>query len=79
MIYTLPYESESLMKNTFFKLRKVMNTETDIIHLIVIHSHLICESTMDIYKKTLKLEGIYRTMNSAWAEPVARVRVINQL
>jgi len=79
MIYTLPYESESLLRDSYFGLRKVMDPAKDIIHLTVARSHLNDESTDAIYKKALRLEGLYRTEYRAWSEPTARVRVVNQL
>lgn len=79
MIYILPYESDTLLKNSFFKLRKLMDPSMDIIHLTVAHSQSLIESDTGIYKKALKWEGEFRTINEAWTDPVMKVRVILQL
>lgn len=61
MIHTLQYQSEALLKASYFNLlRKVMNPESDTIHLTMAHSHLQELSTEDIYKKVLQLDGKYR-------------------
>jgi len=78
MIYTLHYQSESLLKKSFFELRKIINSTEDIIQLYVDHSHLNDESPTEIYKIMLKLEGSYRAKYNAWTEPVAKVRVMHQ-
>lgn len=79
MVHTLPYQSEELLKGSYFKLRNIMNPHTDTIHLTVAHSHLSDLSTECIYKKVLKLDGRYRTEMKKWTAPAVKVRVINQL
>lgn len=79
MIYCLPYQSERLLQTNYFRLRNILNPETDTIHLTVPHSHLQDLSSEDIYKKVLRLDGKYRTEMKKWAAPAIKVRVINQL
>ena len=79
MIYTLPYQSEELLKISYFKLRNVLNPKTDTIHLTLAHSHLQDISTESLYKKVLNLDGKYRTEMEKWTAPAVKVRIINQL
>lgn len=78
MIYTLPYQTEDLFRNSYFEIRNTINSQ-DIIHLTVTHSHLQDLSRGEIYKKVLKLDGIYRTETNNWTRPPIKVRIINQL
>jgi len=79
MIYTLPYQSETLLKKSYLKIRAMMDPDTDLILVSSVQSQLEDRSTEDIYKKILKLEGLYRDTNDAWTSPPAKVRVIHQL
>ena len=79
MIYTLQYQSEELLKGNYYKLRNIINPNSDAIHLTVTHSHLQDLSKEDIYKKVLKMDGMYRTDTNSWTSEAVKVRVINQL
>lgn len=79
MIYTLPYQSEDLLKGNYFKIRNIANPKSDTIHLTVTHSHLDEFSKEELYKKVLHLEGKYRSETNSWTTPAFKIRVINQL
>lgn len=79
MIYTLPYQSEDLLKGSYFRIRNILDPKFDIIHLAVTHSHLQDLSEEEIYKKILCIDGNYRTEKNSWIGPALKVRVINQL
>ena len=79
MIYTLPYQSEELLKGSFYKIRNIINSSLDTIHLTVTHSHLQDLSKEDLYRKVLKLDGLYRTETNSFTNPSIKVRIINQL
>ncbi|MDF1698386.1 MAG: hypothetical protein P1U56_21225 [Saprospiraceae bacterium] len=79
MIYTLPYQTEDLLKSSYFKIRNSANPKSDSIHLTVTHSHLDEFSTEELYKKVLHLEGKYRSDTNSWTAPALKVRVIHQL
>lgn len=79
MIYTLPYQSEALLKSSYYKLRNILNPKTDALHLSIAHSHLQDLSNEDLYKKLLRLEGLYRTEKSAWTTDAIKIRIVNQL
>lgn len=79
MIHTLPYQSEELLRSSYFKVRNKMNVQSDVIHLFVTHSHIADISTEEAYKKVLSLDGKYREEYNLWTAPMAKVRVIHQL
>lgn len=79
MIYNLPYQTEELLKSSYFKLRNNINPNSDTLHLTIAHSQLQDMSYDYIYKKVLKLEGMYRTENNLWTADSVKVRIINQL
>ncbi len=79
MVYTLPYQSEDLLKGFYFKIRNIMDPQSDIIHLTITHSHLDELSKEEVYKRILYLDGKYRTETNSWTAPALKVRVINQL
>ena len=79
MIYTLPYQSEDLLKGSYYKIRNIIDPKTDVIHLTITHSHLDEISKEEVYKKILQLDGRYRTESNSWTSPALKVRVINQL
>ena len=79
MIYTLPYQTEELLKNKYFELRKVIKPESDSIYIMVSHSHLQDLTNEDLYKKVMHLEGIYRAEIGDWQQQAVKVRITNQL
>jgi hypothetical protein len=79
MIYTLPYQTEELLKNSYYRLRNIINLKSDIIHLTVTHCHLQDYTKEELYKKILLLDGKYRTDTNNWTSPALRLRVIDQL
>jgi hypothetical protein len=79
MIYTLPYQSEELLKPKFFSLRDKIDAKSDVIHLTVTHSSFKNRTKADIYKAVLKLDGKYRTERSKWKSPPIKIRVINHM
>ncbi len=78
MIYTLPFQSDELFQSDFFKLRKMINPESDIIYFLVKIRHNEDLSTEHIYKKILQLDGKFRTDTNNWLAPKVKIRVINQ-
>lgn len=78
MIYSLPFESEELLKTEFFRLRSKVNPKNDIIHLIVNKDNKTDAQEEDLFKKILKFEGAFRTETGSWLSPPARVRLLRQ-
>ena len=78
MIYTLPFQSEDLLKAEFLNLRDIINPSSDIIHLVIAQSQLQDLTTEDIYKKLLNLDGTYRTTTKKWNTLPIKVKVIQK-
>ena len=79
MIYTLPYQTEELLKNKYFELRRVIDPKLDSICLTVqgnLHQNMTNE---EIYKKVMRLEGIYRSEIGGWTQQPVKVRITNLL
>lgn len=76
MILTIRIDSEAQLDKSFLATRSIMNPLSDMIQLKMANDHPQEVSKEDIYKRVLKLEGVYRSLNNAWQEPIARVRVV---
>ena len=61
MIYTIPYQTEELLKDSYFTLRNNIDPELDSIHLAVRYSEMEDNNKEDFYLKMLKLEGMFRS------------------
>jgi len=79
MVYALPYQTEELLKNMYYQLRKQIDPVRDVIHIFVSQHFAEDLTTEDVYKKVLHLEGQFRSAHGSWLQKPVRVRVLNQL